>query len=301
MIYHLVESLKGPLEETGLIRILQVVFQVEFRAFLAVLVSFGLVLAFGRPVIRWLLRQKVGDSPEFHNADLNDLMRSRAGTPTMGGILICGSILITILLLAELRSRYIHLAIAVLVAYSVLGMFDDWLKLTSARRTPGSRDGLLPWEKLLFQLGLAHHRIEPGTEMACHSARFPHPFPDKAHRLGEVLGADHHQGHHHDEQQLGGRNVKHELKLPPQADDGQSLSCSAVGVGIASGARWPSICLGAGVVGPSSSDMPFLKLLIPLATSPIMSEKRPLPNRSRTRIPTTSQCQMLKLPILNSP
>ena len=155
MIYHLVESLKGPLEETGLIRILQVVFQVEFRAFLAVLVSFGLVLAFGRPVIRWLLRQKVGDSPEFHNADLNDLMRSRAGTPTMGGILICGSILITILLLAELRSRYIHLAIAVLVAYSVLGMFDDWLKLTSARRTPGSRDGLLPWEKLLFQLGLA--------------------------------------------------------------------------------------------------------------------------------------------------
>ena len=73
----------------------------------------------------------------------------------MGGILICGSILITILLLAELRSRYIHLAIAVLVAYSVLGMFDDWLKLTSARRSPGSRDGLLPWEKLLFQLGLA--------------------------------------------------------------------------------------------------------------------------------------------------
>ena len=61
MIYHLVESLKGPLEETGLIRILQVVFQVEFRAFLAVLVSFTLVLAFVRPVIRWLLRQKVGD------------------------------------------------------------------------------------------------------------------------------------------------------------------------------------------------------------------------------------------------
>ena len=155
MIYHLVEAFQGPLESTGLFTVLQVFFQVEFRAFLAVLVSFVLVLAFGRPVIHWLLRQKVGDSPEFHNADLNELMRSRAGTPTMGGILICGSILITILLLAELRERYVHIAIAVLVSYSLLGVADDWLKLTSARRSPGSRDGLRPWEKLLFQLGLA--------------------------------------------------------------------------------------------------------------------------------------------------
>ena len=155
MIYHLVEAFQGPLESTGLFTVLQVFFQVEFRAFLAVLVSFGLVLAFGRPVIHWLLRQKVGDSPEFHNADLNELMRSRAGTPTMGGILICGSILITILLLAELRERYVHIAIAVLVSFSLLGVADDWLKLTSARRSPGSRDGLRPWEKLLFQLGLA--------------------------------------------------------------------------------------------------------------------------------------------------
>jgi UDP-N-acetylmuramyl pentapeptide phosphotransferase/UDP-N-acetylglucosamine-1-phosphate transferase len=85
VIYHLVEAFQGPLESTGLFTVLQVFFQVEFRAFLAVLVSFGLVLAFGRPVIHWLLRQKVGDSPEFHNADLNELMRSRAGTPTMGG------------------------------------------------------------------------------------------------------------------------------------------------------------------------------------------------------------------------
>ena len=34
-------------------------------------------------------------------------------------------------------------------------MADDWLKLTTARRSPGSRDGLRPWEKLLFQVGLA--------------------------------------------------------------------------------------------------------------------------------------------------
>ena len=136
-------------------KVLQVFYQVEFRAFLAVLISFGIVLAFGPRTIRWLVRQKVGDAPEFHNADVNELMRSRAGTPTMGGVLICGAIILTVLFLADLRERYIHLALAVVISFGLLGMADDWLKLTTARRSPGSRDGLRPWEKLLFQIGLA--------------------------------------------------------------------------------------------------------------------------------------------------
>ncbi|MBQ72406.1 MAG: phospho-N-acetylmuramoyl-pentapeptide-transferase [Planctomycetaceae bacterium] len=155
MIYFLVLQFQEMLESTGLIRVLQVFYQVEFRAFLAVLVSFGLVLACGPRTIRWLVRQKVGDAPEFHNTDVNELMRSRAGTPTMGGILICGSIIATTLLLADLSGRYVHIAIAVVVSFGLIGMADDWLKLTTARRSPGSRDGLRPWEKLLFQIGLA--------------------------------------------------------------------------------------------------------------------------------------------------
>src|SRR3546814_18214668 len=47
----------------------------------------------------------------------------------------------------------------------------------------------------------------------------------------------------------------------------------------------------------SSSVIPFLKLLMPLATSPIMSEKRPLPNNSKMMTPTTSQCPRLRPPI----
>lgn len=155
MIPFLVRFFQAPLEATGLISVLRVFFEVDFRAFLAVLVSFGFVLAFGPRTIRWLVRQKVGDAPEFHNADVNELMRSRAGTPTMGGILICGAIVATTLLLADLRERYVHIAIAVVVGYGLIGMADDWLKLTTARRSPGSRDGLRPWEKLLFQIGLA--------------------------------------------------------------------------------------------------------------------------------------------------
>lgn len=155
MIPFVVRFFQESLEDNFAVQGLQVVFQVDFRAFLAVLVSFGLVLAFGPRTIHWLLKQKVGDDPEFHNADLNELMRSRAGTPTMGGILICGAIIVTTLLLADLGERYVHIAIAVVVGYGLIGMADDWLKLTTARRSPGSRDGLRPWEKLLFQIGLA--------------------------------------------------------------------------------------------------------------------------------------------------
>lgn len=155
MIPFFIKQFQEPLESTGLMKVLQVFYQVEFRAFLAVLVSFGIVLAFGPRTIRWLVRQKVGDAPEFNNADVNELMRSRAGTPTMGGVLICGAIVLTVLFLADLRERYVHLALAIVVSFGLLGMADDWLKLTTARRSPGSRDGLRPWEKLLFQIGLA--------------------------------------------------------------------------------------------------------------------------------------------------
>src|SRR3546814_131644 len=105
---------------------------------------------------------------------------------------------------------------------------------------------------------------------------------------------------HDDEQQLGGRDVEHASASPPRTDIGQRRSVSAVGVGdgAASGVRCPSICRGAGG-DASSSAMPFLKLLMPLATSPIISEKRPLPNSNRTNTPKTSQCQMLKPPIEN--
>jgi len=154
MLYNLLQLTDDWLEAVGLFRFAQVLYQLEFRAFFAVVVSFLLVLIFGRRTIRWLIKQKVGDAPEFYHTDLNDLMASKAATPTMGGILICGSILATSLLLADLRNTYVHLALIVLIWLAIVGGADDWLKLTSARRSPGSREGLYVWEKLLFQLGI---------------------------------------------------------------------------------------------------------------------------------------------------
>lgn len=154
MLYNLVQQSSDWLDNVGLFRFLQVLFQLEFRAFFAVVLSFLIVLGFGRRTIRWLMRQKIGDAPEFYRADLNELMKSKAATPTMGGVLICASIFVSIILLADLREMYVRLAIIVLLWLAVLGGWDDWLKLTSARRSPGSREGLYAWEKLLFQLGI---------------------------------------------------------------------------------------------------------------------------------------------------
>ncbi len=154
MLYNLLQSTDDTLDELGLYSLLQVLYQLEFRAFAAVLLGFALVLLFGRRTIRWLIRQKIGDAPEFYHADLNELMARKAATPTMGGIVVVGAVLATTLLLADLRNRYVIIAFVVLGWLAVLGGFDDWLKLTSARRGPGSREGLYAWEKLLFQLGI---------------------------------------------------------------------------------------------------------------------------------------------------
>ncbi len=127
---------------------------VIFRAAAAIMISFTTVLLFGNRVIRWLLKQKVGDRPEFHNATLNELTKHKGNTPTMGGILIIGAILLTCFLLADIHNFYVIMALFCMVYLAVVGGFDDWLKLTTARRNPGSRDGLYAYEKLLFQIGL---------------------------------------------------------------------------------------------------------------------------------------------------
>jgi phospho-N-acetylmuramoyl-pentapeptide-transferase len=155
MLYWLTELLQGWLDDRGLFPLVMVMYQQEFRAFGAVLLSFVLVLAFGRRVIRWLARQKIGDAPEFYNPDLNALMASRAGTPTMGGILIIGAIVVTVALLGDVvHNRYVHLAMILTLWLAFVGGIDDWLKLTASRRNPGQREGLFAWEKLLFQLGI---------------------------------------------------------------------------------------------------------------------------------------------------
>jgi len=136
------------------IGILNVMYQLQFRALAAAGLSFMIVLLLGPRVIRWLVRQKIGDSGATDAEVLRIHNQGKANTPTMGGILIIGSILASIALLGDLSVSYLRYGIVVIIWLAVLGGIDDWLKLTAKSRGSGSRQGLYAWEKLIFQLGL---------------------------------------------------------------------------------------------------------------------------------------------------
>src|SRR4051794_29590536 len=125
-----------------------------FQAVAAVLLSFLSCIILGPRVIEWLRRKKIGDNPNFDQGQLNELMSSKKGTPTMGGIMIIAAIAAAVLLLADLNSFHVKMALLCLVWLGGIGAVDDWLKLTAAHRPGASRQGLTGLEKILFQIGL---------------------------------------------------------------------------------------------------------------------------------------------------
>ena len=153
MIYLLVQHLQSWLEANNL-GFLRVFRAVTFQSTFALLLGFVQVVCLGPPVIRRLQRLKIGDRPSFDQAEYDKLMASKAGTPTMGGLLIVASIAFTTLLVADLGNRYVRMALICLLWLGAVGATDDWLKLTAGRRQ-GSRQGLTSLEKLLFQIGLS--------------------------------------------------------------------------------------------------------------------------------------------------
>ena len=118
------------------------------------MVSYAIVVLLAPRLVRFLIRRKVADRPQFNHTDLNQLTRYKSNTPTMGGVLIVIAIFVSVVLFADLGNFYIRMALLALVWLGVLGGVDDWLKLRCATGT-GSRDGLRTWEKILFQIGLA--------------------------------------------------------------------------------------------------------------------------------------------------
>ena len=128
--------------------------QVSFRSILAVLTALFISLWFGPKIIRWLIKKKIGDHPEFDHTPLNELTQNKSGTPTMGGLIMVPGILLGTLLWADLGNPFIQKGIFLLVWLAILGGVDDWLKLTAAR-PKRQRDGLKSWEKFLFQVGVA--------------------------------------------------------------------------------------------------------------------------------------------------
>lgn len=182
MIPWLMELMRNWLIARGVYSFAQVFEQVHFRALAAALISFVAVIVLGKPVVGWLRRKKIGDTGMTDSSLLAASATSKASTPTMGGLLIVGAIVVVTLLLADVRNFYIQLGLIVAVWLAVLGGFDDWLKLTAASRPGASRQGLRSWEKLVFQLGLGliigyfafnHGLREDGADSAAHVLNLP--------------------------------------------------------------------------------------------------------------------------------
>lgn len=120
-----------------------------FRGILSALTALLLSLWWGPAVIRKLAQYKGGqpirsDGPQTHF--------SKAGTPTMGGALILLTVFASVLLWGDLRNKYVWVVLAVMVAFGVIGWYDDWIKIV--RRDP---NGLKSRWKYLLQsiFGLA--------------------------------------------------------------------------------------------------------------------------------------------------
>ena len=117
------------------------VFQyITLRTILGALTSLFIALIIGPVLINYLGKYKVGQSVR-DDGPISHL--DKTGTPTMGGLLICGAILGVVLLLADLTNNYVHLALTLFIWLGALGAVDDWLKLTGGRRHPTARGSFL--------------------------------------------------------------------------------------------------------------------------------------------------------------
>lgn len=153
------------------------VFQyITFRSLAAGITAFLLCLLFGKVVIRRLISLKLGQpirSQEEVNR-LHELHGSKAGTPTMGGVLLLGAVLVSALLWARPDNPLVWLCLFTVIYLGALGFVDDYLKVTKK-----SSDGISSRLKFAFQCVLAaviavFFAFEP--TLSSHSSELYVPF-----------------------------------------------------------------------------------------------------------------------------
>lgn len=122
---------------------LNILTYLSVRMVMAVLTALAFSLWIGPKLIRFLQSMQIGqvvrnDGPESHF--------SKAGTPTMGGLMILAAITLSTLLWTRLDNHYVWVILATTVAFGAIGFMDDYLKVV--RKHP---DGLIARWKYLWQ------------------------------------------------------------------------------------------------------------------------------------------------------
>jgi phospho-N-acetylmuramoyl-pentapeptide-transferase len=141
MLFYLLVSL------TPQISVLNVTRYITFRTAAASMTALAISLVLGPWLIRRLREFQIGqvirqEGPQSH--------RAKAGTPTMGGLLILTAAIVPTLLWADLTNAYVWIAVGSTLAFGAIGFLDDYLKVT--RRSSG---GLAPRYKLSLQFVVA--------------------------------------------------------------------------------------------------------------------------------------------------
>ena len=118
-----------------------------FRGAYAALATLVICFVFGGRIIEWLKRLRIGqfvreDGPATHLA--------KGGTPTMGGIFIIFSIVVSMLLWGDLGNKMVWLTLGAFVAFGIIGFVDDFLKVSRHNSA-----GLPAWVKLAGQFAVA--------------------------------------------------------------------------------------------------------------------------------------------------
>ena len=146
MIYHLTEYLK----ELGIDIPGQGLFTyLSFRAIISFTFALLISIFAGKRIIRWIQKKQIGE--EIRDLGLEGQMQKK-GTPTMGGIIIFLSIIVPVLMFADLTNIYNILLIISTVWFFLIGFADDYIKVFKKNKEGMSEKG-----KLLAQglLGLA--------------------------------------------------------------------------------------------------------------------------------------------------
>ena len=141
MIYHLFEYLQQfDFPGAGMFQYL------SFRASITVMTSLVISMIVGKRIIKMLHRKQIGESVR----DLGlEGQSEKQGTPTMGGIIILASIIIPVLLFANLTNIYIILMLVATVWMGLIGFLDDYIKVFKK-----NKQGLRGKFKVIGQVGL---------------------------------------------------------------------------------------------------------------------------------------------------
>ena len=148
MIYHLLDALKNlDLPGQGLFQYL------SFRAIISFTAALLISIFAGRRIISWLQKKQIGET--IRDLGLEGQMQKK-GTPTMGGIIIFISIVIPVLLFADLTNIYTILLLVSTTWFFLIGFADDYIKVFKKNKEGMSEKGKLVGQGMMaLAIGLA--------------------------------------------------------------------------------------------------------------------------------------------------